>query len=240
MLGSSRNWTATAQDLADHFRVFALDLRNHGDSPHADEASYADMAADVQHWMEQHLDQTPVLVGHSLGGKVAMRLAADTPGKVRALVLADIAPRDYAPHFADDVAALRDLDLSGFQSRADADRALAEKIPDFAFRRFLLTNLTRDAATKGFRWQCHLEAIAGHLSEWSRNPLRTDEQVELPTLAIRGRLSDFVRDEDLPAFHGHFPNLEMITLEAAHNVHFDVREEFVRALREDRSRLCTA
>lgn len=242
MLGSSRNWATAAQALAEHFRVYALDLRNHGDSPHVNHASYAEMAADVRAWCEANEVARPVLLGHSLGGKVAMTLAAQTPDFVRSLVLADIAPRDYAPHFAEDIALLRSLDLASITSRQEAENRLAENIPDFAFRRFLLTNLERDRDTKAFRWQCNLEAIWTHLEEWSRNPMIRDDQphaYEEFTLAIRGGRSDFVRDEDLPAFEKHFPDYVLETLpDSGHNVHFDDRDAFVTALLKQKEKLC--
>ena len=134
-LGSSRNWQTAGADLASRFHVCALDLRNHGASPHADAMSYAAMAADVAAWLDARAAGPVTLVGHSMGGKVAMLLACRGPERVGRLVVVDIAPRDYsaARHQAE-FAAMNGLDLASLRSRADAERDLEAAVPDWAMR----------------------------------------------------------------------------------------------------------
>lgn len=232
MLGSSRNWVAAGRDLAEHFRVHALDLPNHGESPHLAQAGYPEIAGAVRDWATRHLnaEARPLLLGHSLGGKVAMRYAASWPDRIRALVVADIAPRDYAPHYRREVEALRALDLQGLRNRQQAEEKLTPEIPDLAMRRFLLTNLVR-GEDKGFAWQCNLEGIERHLERWARTPLSGNEQYGGPALFLKGERSGFVRPGDQKAIHRHFPKARIMTISAAgHNVHVENRSAFVEAV----------
>ena len=177
LLGSSRNWRSVAKDLASDFRVWALDLPNHGDSFHREDASVKAMAMDLLHWLDQQKLGSVTLCGHSLGGKVAMRFACDHPKRIQKLVIADIAPRDYPPeHHVPTLEALLSLDLSGLNSRKEADEALASQVPNWAFRQFLLTNLTeRDGC---FHWKANLSALRASIDGLSSNPLQAEETFE--------------------------------------------------------------
>ncbi|MGF1483624.1 MAG: alpha/beta fold hydrolase [Opitutales bacterium] len=232
LLGSSRNWTTTARDLAEHFAVYSLDLRNHGQSPHTDSMAFSDLAADLEAWLDAQALETVALLGHSLGGKTAMRFACDHPERVSRLIVADIAPRNYAPHFAQEFAAINALDLAALTRRKDAEEALeAAGIDEWEMRAFLLTNLGGNA-NEGFRWQVNLRALTEAIVTMAQSPLRTDERFEQPTLFIRGADSNFVQDADRSAIEAHFPQNSLATIpKAAHNVHVQNRPAFVEAVR---------
>ncbi|MGJ3243852.1 MAG: alpha/beta fold hydrolase [Opitutales bacterium] len=232
LLGSSRNWTTTARDLADHFEVFALDLRNHGDSPHAAEMSYDALVADLVDWLDaRDLDEIR-LMGHSLGGKVAMLFACRFAQRVDHLYIADIAPKPYEPHHRRELDVMTGIDLRALADRKAADAALArEGIDDWAMRQFLLTNLQRDKREGGFRWQVNLPVLRKQLPHLADNPLGDEDRFPGPTLFIRGDKSDFIEDTDTTGIQHHFPRSRIAVLEnCGHNVHVERREAFVEAV----------
>jgi pimeloyl-ACP methyl ester carboxylesterase len=234
LLGSSRNWTSTGKLLARSFAVFALDLRGHGDSPWAPppehDYSFPSLAADVAAWLEAKGMEQPILLGHSLGGKVAMRLAVDTPACCRALVVADIAPRDYAPHHVEAFAAMRALDLASLASRAEAEEKLKAQLQDQNLARFLITNLGRET-NGGFRWRIDLEGLAAALPQLARSSLQPGETYAGPALFLSGEHSAFIRDSDRSLIAAHFPRHQISTLGGAgHNLHVDQPEAFVAAV----------
>ena len=171
-LGSSRNWQTAGAALAAHFHVCALDLRNHGRSPHAPEMDYPVMVADLLAWLDARGLAQVSLLGHSLGGKVAMALACRHPERVSRLIVVDIAPKDY-PGLAQrgEIAAMNELRLDDLHSRAEAELRFEARVPDPALRRFLATNLERDAAGR-WRWSINLPALTQALPALVKNPLR--------------------------------------------------------------------
>lgn len=231
LLGSSRNWQSAGAALAARGpRVVALDLRNHGESPWSDACGHAEMAGDVAAWIERSRLAPVHLLGHSLGGKVAMRLAAERPDLVARLTVVDIAPRDYPGRLRVEFQAMRALDLAAIASRRDADNALTALIPDWAQRQFLLTNLGQDAAG-AWVWKVNFPALEAALPAMLANPLAPGQRFTGPARLIRGGRSDYVRDEDLPAFRERFPSGDVVTLaESGHNPHFDARSGFVDAV----------
>lgn len=231
LLGSSRNWQSAGAALAARGpRVIALDLRNHGESPWDPACGHGEMAGDVAAWVAGSGLGPVHLLGHSLGGKVAMRVAADHPELVARLTVVDIVPRDYPGRLRIEFAAMRALDLASLGSRRDADAALAPLVPDWAQRQFVLTNLGQDEAGR-WVWKVNFPALEAALSQLLANPLAPGQLYRGPARLIRGGKSDYVRDEDLPAFHAHFPAGDVVTLpESGHNPHFDARSGFVDAV----------
>src|SRR5215510_590071 len=128
LLGSADNWRSMSRRLSAHYQVFALDLRNHGRSPHSDILDYDVMAADVREFMEQQALRHIMLLGHSMGGKVAMQFAIDYSDQVDRLIVVDIAPTVYEPSQRYLLQAMRALDLTRYKSFADVDAALAPKV----------------------------------------------------------------------------------------------------------------
>jgi pimeloyl-ACP methyl ester carboxylesterase len=229
LLGSSRNWQTVGAGLARAGRVVALDLRNHGGSPHAAGMSYAEMVEDVVAWLDAHQVGRAVLLGHSLGGKVAMLLACLHPGRVERLIVVDIAPKDYrsATHRAE-FAAMADLDLASLASRAEAEQRMEARVPDWAMRKFLTTNLER--CEGGWRWVVNLPVLTAALPEIERNPLREADRYEGPARFIVGGRSPYVRPADEAGILRHFPAAEIVRLsECGHNPHIEARLPFLAA-----------
>jgi len=231
LLGSLDNWMPQAQSLAAQFQVFLLDLRNHGRSPHAEEFNYAALAADVGEFIrDQNLGRVHLL-GHSLGGKVAMRLAQLHPELMATLIVADMAPREYPPQYAGILEALHALDLSRFQQRAEVDAALVPVAPDKNIRQFLLKNLGRDAAGQ-MRWKPNVAALRANY-ENIRRALPLTPACAGPTLFIRGGKSDYIRDEDVALIQQLFPRVKLETIATAgHWVHADAPAEFLQLVTE--------
>ena len=231
LLGSSRNWQTAGKDLASRYHVLALDLRNHGLSPHEPTMGYADMQADVLAWMDrQGLGQATVL-GHSMGGKVAMSLACREPSRVAGLIVVDMAPKDYRweAHRAE-FAAMNELDLDGLASRAEAELRFEARVPDWGMRKFLTTNLERDDAGT-WRWLINLPVLTQSLPILERNALPAGARYEGPTRFILGGKSRYVADADRAAISGHFPRADFVVLpQAGHNPHMDSRPAFVEAV----------
>jgi pimeloyl-ACP methyl ester carboxylesterase len=232
LLGSSRNWQTAAVRLAERHAVVALDLRNHGDSPHDRRMDYGSMAADVRAWADREGSDRIHLVGHSMGGKVAMRLACDDPGRVASLTVVDIAPRAYPPRWEREFAAMRRMPVSGLERRSEAEAWLEEDIRDWAFRKFLVSNLERDPGG-GFRWRVNLEILEGALPELFRQVPEGGEGYAGPTLFMRGAGSRFVSENDRPMMARFFPDYRLETVEGAgHNVHFDQPDRFAAGVLE--------
>jgi pimeloyl-ACP methyl ester carboxylesterase len=227
LLGSSDNWHPIALRLAENFQVWALDQRNHGQSPHYAEMNYALLANDVNEFMAAQQLESAVVIGHSMGGKTAMQLALQFPERVEKLVVSDIAPRAYAPTHDKIFAALLALNLAKFQERQAMEAALAAEIPNLVLRRFLLKNLGRKT-TGEFFWKINLSGLAENYA-LIRAPISHPAPFAKPTLFIRGGQSNYVKAEDEAGIYELFPQAKIQTIaEATHWVHADQPEEFLR------------
>tara|TARA_R100000027_G_scaffold5591_1_gene4594 strand:+ start:17020 stop:17880 length:861 start_codon:yes stop_codon:yes gene_type:complete len=233
LLGSSRNWLSAGKALGQGRTVYALDLPDHGESEWTDDPSFEEMSFRIRTWAEETGIGCADWLGHSLGGKVAMRIASDSPDLVRKLVLADIFPRVYPPHHRSDFEAMEMLDTHSIPDRKAADAALAERVSDWALRQFLLTNLVRDEEG-GFRWQVNLTGLHRNLSKLAAMPFGEGVlPIDCPTLLIYGGKSNFVRAEDLDDAEDFFGNLRARRLEnAGHNIHVEAKDDFTRTVRE--------
>lgn len=230
LLGSSRNWQGVLKLLEQRACMVALDLRNHGKSPHNAEMSYPVMAADVLRWADKQGIERFHIVGHSMGGKVAMRIAASHSARVASLTVVDIAPRAYPPRWEREFALLRQMPVDRFRSRSEAEAWLEPEISDWAFRKFLITNLQRNAAG-GFEWAVPIGILESALPQLFQQVPSVGEHYDGPVLWIRGQRSRFVEDADLPMIERFFPHARMNTVESAgHNVHFDQPETFAKLL----------
>jgi pimeloyl-ACP methyl ester carboxylesterase len=224
LFGRSGNFGVVQRRMAARARVIALDLRNHGDSPHAADMRYPTMAEDVFETLAA-MDALPAtLMGHSMGGKVAMALALARPEAVTKLIVADIAPVPSPPRFRTVAAAM--LALPDGLSRAQADAALSPAVPDVALRQFLLQNLR-----PGGGWRIGLAQIAADLPAIETWPGIDAPPYRGPTLFIVGGRSDFVREADRPVIRALFPHVRFVTLKnAGHWVHADDPQGFVAVL----------
>lgn len=229
LLGSSDNWQPVARKLAEHFQVHTLDLRNHGRSPHAEEFNYDVMCGDLREFMQTHQLPRCHIVGHSMGGKIAMHFALNFPGLVAKLVIVDISPRAYPPLHDEIFNALLSLDLNRFKTRDEISRALAVAIPDAAVRQFLLKNVGRDDSD-AFCWKLNLPAIHRNYSKLNED-VRTVSHFDGPTLFIRGSKSTYLTDSDCDDIKRLFPAAELTTVPGAgHWVHAEAPDAFLALL----------
>ena len=227
LFGSGRNWASIAQRLAARHRVIAFDLRNHGVSPWADGMAYDEMAEDVHASLKARGYERSALLGHSMGGKVAMIAALLSPEAVERLVVADIAPVAYPMRHLGEAQAMRRIDLAGIARRSQADAALAAAVPDAAERGFLLQNLVFENG--GARWRVNLEAIEQNMSRLVDFPtLPEGPPYQGPALFIGGAQSDYLRREHEPAIRRLFPKAEIARIEnAGHWIHAEQPAAFL-------------
>jgi len=219
-----------AKALADQYNIFALDLPEHGNSAHSSSTSLSEMNDQVTEWIDHHLKQEYVLCGHSLGGKVAMAHACAQPKHMKGLVVVDIAPRNYPPeHHLPTLEAMLSLDLNKLESRKDADNKLSARVPNWAFRQFLLTNLKENDGA--WEWQSNLPTLYCSMPNLSINPLSEKDSYAGATLFVRGGKSGYLRSEHFSLIKDFFPaaNIETIP-EVGHDVHVEDRAGFVQHL----------
>lgn len=228
LFGSLSNWGWHSKQLAEHFAVYGVDLRNHGDSPHADAMDYPSMAADVKALLDHLGIERCAIIGHSMGGKVAMQLALDEPDRVARLIVVDIAPVTYTSK-ADGhlrvMAGMRALDLSLLGSRNEAEEFLEDYIEDEATRKFVLTNIVRDPSGS-YRWRLNLDAIEKHYDELRLKPVAS-QAYQGPTLFVRGDESNYVRKKHEAEILELFPNAGVKSImECGHWLHADKPQVF--------------
>jgi pimeloyl-ACP methyl ester carboxylesterase len=230
LFGSARNWGAVQKALATDYRVVALDLRNHGASPHAPEMDYAAQAADVAETLAALGIKRAVVLGHSMGGKAAMILALTRPKLVTRLVIADIAPRPYPPALRAVVAAMQALPLHAGLTRQEADLALRTAEPEAPIRSFLLQNLRFETAPPS--WRIGLTEIAAAMPEIEAFAPPPGARFEGSALAMAGALSPYIRTEDHAAFRALFPSIGFVSIpRAGHWLHAENPEGFLAELR---------
>lgn len=224
---SARNWRQMAERLSARFHVYVLNQRNHGGSPHAAVMDYPSMAADLKRFLDSQGLTAASLLGHSMGGKVAMWFALNHPGYVDNLMVADIAPVSYKHCFNNTIQALIDLPLAQIGNRKQAEILLAEAIPELSYRQFLLQNLVLEQG--GYGWRINLDIFyrmapniiafppAGHLSPFTGK-----------TLFISGADSGYIDPEALPPL---FPAAELsILARAGHWLHVQQPDAFVAVI----------
>jgi pimeloyl-ACP methyl ester carboxylesterase len=230
-LGSSRNWQTAGAGLASRFHVSALDLRNHGRSPASPEMTFDAMIGDVLEWMNAQNFAAVTLLGHSMGGKIAMRLACHHPGRVDRLIAIDIAPKEY-PGLAQraEVTAMNELRLEELHSRAEAELRLEGRVESLAMRKFLASNLERDAGGR-WRWTVNLPVLTAALPDLVKPPLGPNDRYMGPALFLLGGRSHFVETADHAMIREHFPAASIRTIpESGHNPHIETRAAFVQAI----------
>lgn len=210
-LGMSDNWKSFgALYAAEGFQVHMLDLRNHGRSFHSDAFSYEIMVQDVVDYCVAHAIQNTAIIGHSMGGKVAMLLAVKYPDLVNKLLVADIGPKYYAPHHQDILAGLNAIDFTVKPDRATVEELLYPYIPDFGTRQFLMKNLYWiEPGQLAFRF--NLAVFNSKINEIGV-ALPEGSSFAKATLFIRGGNSRYILDTDLPAIQQHFPNFKLATI----------------------------
>jgi esterase len=234
LFGSARNWRSIAKQLSETHQVFTIDLRNHGESGHSDSMYYMEMMEDIKQFLhDKHLRKVS-LIGHSLGGKIAMTFALNYPEMLEKLIVLDIAPVQYDNNFELLVDAMLSLDLADISSRNQANDILRNNIEDGGVRLFLLQNLFHNS--DGFQWRINLPAIKKALPDIGAFPTFTrSSEHNGPTLFLGGDRSDYIRPEYHEDILSFFPTAQISTItDAEHWLHADqpqqVLEEISRFL----------
>lgn len=229
LFGTSDNWQTLAKKLAENYSVYIIDLRNHGRSPHDDEFNYKIMSEDLKDFMESHWIYSARIIGHSMGGKVAMQFALDHPDMIEKLVIVDIANESYKGGHEVIFNALLDLDLEKTKSRKEADAFLESQIKDFGVRQFLLKNLTRNKAGQ-YVWKMNLTVI--HQNYQSiLSKIDGEEAFEGATLFAKGGLSKYITESNFETTKHFFPNAKLEIIEnVGHWVHAEAPKELLEIL----------
>jgi esterase len=244
MYGSSDNWMGIARKLAEKFTVWTIDHRNHGHSPHSPEHTYQAMKKDLAEFMDDHIPGQVSLLGHSMGGKVAMLYAADYPERIKNLVIEDIAPKDYLIvgdesqyHLHRNILlALQEMAFGKFYARKLVEDRLSEKIDDSKIIQLLMKNVIWNPVTQGITWRLNAESLFDHLEEivggvnigWfeDRIPITA-----YPVTFIRGQDSRYILDSDFPAIKLIYPDAVIVDIpEAGHWLHVQQPALFLNIL----------
>jgi len=231
LFGTLDNWKTIATKLSESFLVYILDQRNHGKSPHTLEFSYQLMAQDLYEFMDHNWIQQATIIGHSMGGKVAMQFALEYPEMVNKLIVVDIAPQENEPGHEQIFNAMLTLDLDNLESRKQADKFLSNKIPSFAVRQFLLKNIAR-TKEGGYQWKMNLPVIYENYHEVLAE-ITGEDPLEEPTLFLNGGQSDYVDATKIPGIKALFTDVQFATIEkAGHWVHAEAPDEFLSIVKQ--------
>lgn len=224
LFGSASNFRGLARRYGEQFETYCLDLRNHGASPHDEVMSYPAMCQDIVDFMDDQAIDKAFVMGHSMGGKVAMQVALSAPERVDRLIVGDIAPVRYPPHHSRIFEGLNAIGLSSISSRGEAEEILKDYVEEKGVRLFLLTNLARKPEG-GFEWRININALEGDYDHIAAAV--TGEPFEGPSLFIRGALSDYIRDEHFEVIRNLFPAADIKTIPGTgHWLHAEKPEEF--------------
>ena len=242
LYGSSDNWMSIVKLLEKYFEIFIPDQRNHGRSPHSDDFNYSLLTQDMYEFFQQNKISKTVLLGHSMGGKVAMHFAREFPELLSSLIVVDIAPKNYSssansPESLAHISiseALNYLHLPEIKSREEADKLLSVSLPQDKLRSFLLKNLRRN--DKGnFEWSINLNSIQKNFSEisegFSPKIWNNTEITGFPVLFVKGALSNYITDKDVPLINKIFPGAEIYQIaKAGHWLHAEKPEQLAKKI----------
>ena len=226
LLGMLDNWQTQSKLYAEAgMKVYAIDQRNHGKSPHRDVFNFEAMARDAHDFMNQHAIASAYVLGHSMGGKTAMQFALTYPELVDKLVVVDVAPKKYPAAHDEILDAMASLKLNQFITRQEADNEIAKRLPKYSLRQFVLKNLAR-AESGELKWKVNLPVIKKHYPEIAGD-ITVDGVFAKPTLFIKGGRSNYIRQSDEKRMHKLFPTSTILTLpDAGHWIHAEKPEEF--------------
>lgn len=242
LYGASDNWVTIGKQLSEHFKVYIIDQRNHGSSPHSSSHSYNDMSNDLLSFMDNNSLKSAHLLGHSMGGKTVMHFALNHPDRTEKLIAVDIAPKSYGSmsnyalktnNHAAIVSAMLHTPLPQLNNRSEIDKHLQDEIPNDQVRQFLLKNIKR--ATNGvFEWKLNINAISDNLEEIldgfsSISPI--EYSYTKPAIFIKGEKSSYLLDEDMFLTRKYFPKSEFTTIpNAGHWLHAEQPDLFIKTI----------
>lgn len=244
LYGSSDNWQPIAKLLSNQYRIITVDLRNHGASPHSNSNRYSDMVSDLA-WLFHELKiEKAQLLGHSMGGKVAIAFAADYPEMISSLMVADIAPKNYLKTPASAIQydfhkrileTLSQLELKKYESRKEIEQALEPSIPEMMVRRFILKNLHR--VQNNFEWKINVPVLKKELDHILSGVDVEDYSdripiIQYPVLFIKGELSGYIQPDDVPNIKRMYPEVKIEILKnTTHLLHAERPKEFTEIVK---------
>ena len=226
LFGSARNWSTLSRRFGEHRHVYALDLRNHGGSPWAEGMSYPEMAGDIQSFIEGRWLTPAAVLGHSMGGKVAMLLALEHPDEVERLIVADIAPVGYRHTLMPYVQAMRAVDLDKAGRRGEVDAQLRTAVPEAGIRSFLLQNLVSEDGK--LSWRINLPVLETDMPTITGFPEDPGwRPYEGPVLFLHGARSNYVLPEYEETIRHLFPRARLEAIpDAGHWLHAEQPDRF--------------
>lgn len=239
VFGISDNWVTIGRRLAEKFEVFILDQRNHGQSPHSDTFNYFSMVEDLYEFIVDHQLINPILIGHSMGGKVAMNFALEHPHRVDKLIVVDMSVRHYPPRqqHMDVLNAMMSIDFDENSTREEVEKIITPIVKSRKISQFVLKNLYRIGKSR-LAWRINVEAIYNSLEnvfEGVETPYTSDIQA----LFIKGGASDYIVEEDYKLISNKFPNAQFTTIQkASHWVHADAPDELCAKFSEFLAKDC--
>jgi pimeloyl-ACP methyl ester carboxylesterase len=231
IFGSSDNWLSITKKLSVNYQLYLIDLRNHGNSPQSDIFTYESMSDDLLELINDHAIKDPIIIGHSMGGKVAMHFSLHHPGKLKKLVVVDIAPKSYPVHHEKILEGLNAIPLSELKSRQEAESILANYVDEPDVRQFLLKNLSRNEQLQ-FQWKINLPIITKNIEKIGVE-INKKKEFTKPTLFIKGGKSNYIKNEDSALIKKIFPQAEIKTIDqAGHWVQVDAPEDFLQLVEQ--------
>ena len=230
LFGNSDNWQTHAKKLSEYFRVILVDQRNHGHSDWSDEFSYDLMAADLDELFIDLNLKKAIVLGHSMGGKTAIRFTQLYPSKIEKLIVVDIGVKEYPMHHEEILKGLHSIDLEKVTTRSEAEEILSKYIPSNGVRQFLLKNLYWIEKGK-LAWRMNIPVLEKEMSEILT--VLPNNEIFNSTLFIRGMLSNYILDEDIPQLEDLFTDFQIVSIEnAGHWVHAEAPFEFIEKVLE--------
>ena len=225
LFGMLDNWQALAKEFACFFETHIIDLRNHGRSFHANQHNYELMSEDLLSYLNAYNLDEVSLIGHSMGGKVAMTFACMYPERVEKLVVVDIAPKYYPPHHQEILSGLNAVEQAKIKSRKEADQILSQYFSESAMRQFLLKNLYW-RSSKELTFKFNLKVLSDQIENVGQ-ALHTDALFDRPALFIVGQSSNYIKETDVELIESHFPDFEIVEIpNSGHWVHAETPDQF--------------
>ncbi len=235
LFGMLDNWQQFAKQLANNYTVYILDIRNHGKSPHSDIFNYDVMSEDLVLFLEKNNITKPSLIGHSMGGKLALKFAINRPKLLDKIIVIDIGIKKYNPRHTSILTALNSLNLNSFASRDEIDKAISVMIKDRKIRQFLLKNIARNKSESGYHWKMNISAI-------TKGYPNIIDKIDFPNnfekncLFIKGENSDYIPEADKNDIRKHIPNARFTTIpKASHWVHVENSQLLLKVVNEELS-----
>ena len=227
LFGSAKNWHSIAKQLSKNYYVICINCRNHDKSFHTQSMTYPEMATDTFSLLNTLKIETTTLIGHSMGGKIAMVMALMQPKKITKQIIVDIAPKQYPDHYSKIIEALKKINLNNHKTRLDVSNTLKTSIPNQSLRQFLIKNISN---TQPLTWQINLSAISDNYNQIMSWPSSLNNQIDIPTLIIKGKQSNYVSNTDNYLLKNYFNQFKIIELNTSHWVHAENPVEFIKAV----------